>query len=275
MRRYPYHRYLTYRVLNGDTIADIIEHMVDLEYIPPLEDDVAELQQHLLRRRVTHEVRERERVLFFDDEDMDTINWIVETTVARTCAERLLLDRVHPKHVATVLGLKFGCDVTAKAIDLFRDGFWDTSTLRATDFGEYFALGGGSKPKPPPTSLTTRAAYSMWKQGLVPDEESLGPDTIVREIQVDAFMRFKETRDRHDHKRAIDWAKLALKTTPTHQALINKANKIPEVVPILETPERYVPTLGELHSEYSERQSGTGATSEAAGRREDDGDPRA
>lgn len=270
MRRYPYHRYLTYQVLNGDSVDDVVDHMSDLEYIPPLDEDVVELRAHLLRRRVTREVRERHGVLFFDEENMEPVHWIVETPAARTCTERLLLDGVHPKHVATIVGLKFGRELSAHAIEMFRDGFWDTATLRMTDFAEYFRLGGQRKPDPQPTSLVTRPAMAAWREGLVPNEEELSPDAMLREIQVDAFMRFKETRDRHDHKTAIDWAKLALKTAPARRSLIDRAKKIPEVKPMLVHSDQYVPTVGELHSEYSEQQSGTGSVSDAAGRRENE-----
>lgn len=278
MRRYPYHRYLTYQVLNGDDVDDVIGHMRDLEYAPPLSEDIEEMCGHLRRRRVTHAVRERHGVLFFDDEAMDIVNWIVETPVARTCAERMLLDRVHPKHVATILGLKFGLRVSALAIDRFRDGFWDTATLTNVDFAEYFRLGGRRKPEPPPTSLASRPAYSAWREGLIPDEEDLSPDAMIREIQVDAFMRYKETSDRNDHKTAMDYAKLVLKTAPARKSLYEAKRTTGDVMaikPLLKYPEETVATIGELHSEYSQAQSGTGAVSEATGRREGDEDSRA
>jgi hypothetical protein len=281
VRLYPYHRYLVYQVLNGDDVAEIVGHMADLEYIAPRIDDVQELAERFSRRMITREVRERQGVLFFD-EDSDSrrqMSWIVETVVARTCAERLLLDGVQPREVATIIGFKFSQKFTKRAVEMFRDGFWNTAGLTAVDFEAYFALAGSHKPPPPPSSvsLATRAAYAAWKQGLPPGEEDLSPDAMVREIQVDAFMRFKEQQSRNDARSAMEWAKLALKTAPARRALAttNKGGDIPGLKPIVDYPEHNIPTLGELHSEYSQEQSGTGAVSEATGRREDDDDSQA
>lgn len=270
MNRYPYHRYLTYLVLEGE--EDIPGHLSALEYIPPLDEDVDELRTRL-NRPVNRGLRKKYDVLFFDDENMDVVYWLVETVPARTCAERLLLDRVHPKHVATVLSLKFNEKVTEATVDRFRRGFWDTSVLTPTDFTAYFRMGGERKPDPPPGSLETRAHYSAWKEGLLPDEEALSPDSMIREVQVDAFMVYKRHLNQHDHKTAIDFARLLLKTAGTRAGLTRKTGSgVPPIKPILEYGDNHVPTLGELHSEYSEEQSGTGAVSEAMGRREDDDD---
>lgn len=286
MRRYPYHRYLTYQVLNGESVDDIIENMEELEYIPPLQEDVEELRSILLRRRVTREVRERQEVLFFDEPSpsLDQVFWIVETPPARTSAERLLLDRVHPKHVATIMSLKFNDKLTQKAIEMFRDGFWDTSVLTPIDFAEYFRLAGDRKPDPPPdtVSLKTRPAYAQWKHGLHPDEEELTPETMVREIQVDAFMKFKELASNADidaQKMAKTYAELVLKTTGAGKALAagrgSRSDSIPAMTPKLAYADTKVPTIGELHTEYSEHMSGTGAVSESMGKREEPSEPQA
>lgn len=277
MRPYPYHRYLTYRALNGDGVENIVEHLRALEYIPPLAEDVEEVIGR--RRLVTRELRQRLGVAFFDDPGMESVYWLVETPVARTAAERLLLDRVHPKHVATVLALRFNEKISEAVIDKFRDGFWDTVALTPIDFSNYFRLAHRDKPEPPPeaVSLITRPAYAAWKQGLQPDEKELSPDTIIREIQVDAFMRFKQMSDRNDPHVAMEWAKLALRTAPARRALTagKVGGPIPGLKPILEYPGHKTPTLGELHTEYSQAQSGTGVVSEAMGRREDDGNDQA
>jgi hypothetical protein len=272
VRRYPYHRYLAYLVLNGDDADEIIEHFEGLEYIPPHREDVDELIAHLRRRRVTRETYERHGVLFLDDSGIDKVHWIVETPPARTVVERMLLDRVAPKAIATVVQLKFGSDTAAVTIERFRDGFWDTVLLTSYDFSEYFRMGRGRKPDPQPTSLQTRPAMSAWREGLVPDEEELSPDAIVREIQVDSFMRFKEFADRNDHKLALEYAKMALKTAPARRLIAEAkvGSQVPPLKQMLFHPPHEVATLGDLHSEYSEQQSGTGSVSDAAGRREND-----
>jgi hypothetical protein len=245
--------------------------MRDLEYIPPRLDDVAELVGRLRRRVFDENLKETYGVAFFDDksESHGLMNWIVTTLVVRTCAERMLLDRVSPRHIATILGLKFNEALTIKSVEMFRDGFWDTTRLTPIDFENYFQLAGTHKPKPPPTSLAMRAAHSAWREGLSPDEEELSPESMVREIQTDAFMRFKEAGG--DLKSAKPWAELVLKTAPARKALTDsgRSGPLPGVLPVLEYPENHVPSLGDLHTEYSEQQSGTGAVSEAAGERED------
>ena len=79
MNRYPYHRYLVYQALNGDGARDIVEHMSDLEYIPPLFDDVEELCLRLRRRSLGQDLYEVHGVKFFDDggESRELMNWIV------------------------------------------------------------------------------------------------------------------------------------------------------------------------------------------------------
>jgi len=270
VRRYPYHRYLTYQLLRGD--QDVIEHMRELEYIPPLLEDVEEMRASLRRKLVNRALREKMGITFFDEKSksVDQVFWIVETPVVRTCAERMLLDKIEPANITTVLSLKFNHRLTKKAVELFRDGFWDTALLTNYDFHEYFLLGHQSKPAPPPdtVSLKTRPSYTSWKQGLHPTEEELSPDVMIREIQVDAFMRFKESAD---PKAAKGWADLVLKTAPARKALADfgeKGNEIPGIRPVLEYPEQSVPTIADLHTEYSERQSGTGAAAENIGSRD-------
>ena len=283
MRRYPYHRYLAYQVLNGDSVKEIIEHMVELEYTAPAAGDVEELRALLLRQIVTRERRSSFGVLFLDETSpsLDQMFWLVETPPARTCAERLLLDRVHPRHAATILGLKFNEKLTTKAVEMFRDAFWDTSVCTPIDFADYFRMTrDGRKPDPPPESvtLTTRPQYSAWKQGLHPEEDELTPEAMVREIQVDAFMNFKEMMSgtSKDLNKAKVMADLVLKTAGARKSLADsrrgKSDGIPEIRPLLTYPSQDVPTIGDLHTEYSENLSGTGSESELMGDREEGGE---
>jgi hypothetical protein len=281
VRRYPYHRYLTYQVLNGDSVSEIIKHMRELEYIPPEKADVEEMRQQLLRRRVTKIVREKHDVMFFDEgsPSHEQMFWMVETTTVRTCAERLLIDRVHPKHIATILSAKFNEKLTQKSVELFREAFWDVVVLTPIDFSDYFRMGRQRKPEPPPetVSLATRSAYAQWKQGLHPDDDELSPDLMIREIRVDSFMHYKELSSgpAKDLTKAKQMAELVLKTAGANKALADsrkgKSTAIPDLAPKLVYPSQEVATLGDLHSEYSENVTGTGAESELMGSREEDG----
>ena len=273
MRRYPYHRYLAYLLIGGDDTATVIAHLRDLEYVPPLAEDVEELRAQINRLRALRDLRARYGVEFLGAQSpaATLMRWLVETPHARTCTERLLLDHVQPAGVATIIGLKYGQPtMSAQAIEYFRDGFWDTALLTHVDFSAYFHMGAQTKPEPPPeaVSLATRPQYAAWKQGLHPGDEELSPETMVRELQVDAFMRFKELSSRANFRDAKLWAELVLKTASARRSL--KEAKVGSggdfaLRPLLKYPEQHVPTLGELHSEYSEQQSGTGAVSAAAG----------
>lgn len=283
MTRYPYHRYLTYLVLNGDDVDDIIDHIADLEFLPPARSDVIELQSAFRRRRrVTPETRQRLDVAFFDEDSpaLDTALAIVETPVMRTAIERLLLDRVPDKTIATIASLKFSRSISADAVAMFRRGFWDTNALDPVDFAEYFRRGNSRKPDPPPESVTlnTRPHYAAWKHGVHPGVDELSPDAMVREIQVDAFMHFKEASSGATANMATAkaMAELVLKTTSATKNIAagrkGKTDSIPDLQPLLTHPTAAVATLGDLHSEYSDEMSGTGDTSRAMGARENSGE---
>jgi len=276
---YPYHRYLAYRIWQGDGFEEVREHLGELEYIPPSIDDVKSVRERLdscARGHLNPGVRvfEEYGLKIFEEKSpsSDMMYWIVETPVARTCAERLLLDRVHPQDVAVILRLKYNDRITEKSVNMFRDGFWDTCLLTPIDFAAYMGLSGHRHKRPPSSvSLATRPDYSAWKEGLIP---SLGIEEMLREIQVDAFMRFKESSAEHDDKSAMDWAKLVMKTGPVSMAVRAKDkssdNTIFDVKPIFEYPDYSVPTLGDIHTEYSEIQSGTGSESLSVSQEPDD-----
>lgn len=259
----PYHRYLRYRLLAGDSDEEVVDHLADLEYLPPTSEELRRMRAENDRRLWSRDVRRDFGLTFFDEEPMERVFWIVETPVVRTALERLLLDRVPPKHAATIIDMKYGGDVKTADVERFRNGFWDTVTLTNVDFHEYFTGGGRRRPPvPPPMSLDKRPAYSAWREGLHPDQEELSPEDMVREIQVDSFMRYKEE---NDPKTAMDWAKLCLKTSSTARALaearIGNKGRSFEVRTRLMYPKSETPTIGDLHSEYSEETSGTGDVS--------------
>jgi hypothetical protein len=273
--RYPYHRYLRYQVLNGDDVEEIRGHMADLQYAPPQVEDVETLRRQMMRRLVDKDVRRRHEVLFLEEpcESLDLMFWMVETAPVRACAERMLLDRLPVEHVATVLGLKFNQRLTVKSIELFRDGFWDTATLTPLDFSEYFRLAGVKKPDPPPSrvALRHRPLYSAWDQGLPPDPEELPVEEMVRQVSVDSFMQFKRLQSSQAadaQKQAIAYAQLLLKTAPATKALRAASGgrgELPPLQALIEYPEDSVRSLADLHREYSDAVTGTGADIDAMG----------
>lgn len=263
---YPYHRYLCYQAVNGDDVDDIVRHMSELSYIPPAREDVEEICDRFAGRRVTSKIREEYGISFFDEAAFKSVSLIVQDLGARTAAERLLINRVSARHIATIVGMKYNISVSARAVELFRDGFWDTLNLSATQFREYFSSGGVGHVKPPPraVSLATRPVYSAWREGLYPEDEELPVDVMLREMQVDAFLSFKEKLSQDDRLGAASYAQLVLKSTPVRAEFLGRKKADPnDLKAVLHYPKTSLATLADLHTEYSQMTAGTGAVAQA------------
>lgn len=260
MTRYPYHRYLAYQLLNGDDVDAVVAHMRDLEFVPPRRADVERLAYDVAKASLAREDLRAELGLGFFDEpgpSLDAMFWLVETVAARAVAEKMLLDRVEPRVVAAVVGHKFNARVTVEAVDMFRNGFWDTVTLSPVDFAEYFHLGGQRKPDPPPTRvpLNQRPSYVSWSEGVVPDDDSLSVEDMIRNIAVDSYFQFKELASRQDtdsKRQALSFAGMVLKTAPTAMRKARKTDAPPPLAPLLEYPQDTVPTIEELDNDVDE-----------------------
>jgi hypothetical protein len=258
--RYPYHRYLAYQLLNGDDVDAVISHMRDLEFIAPRRPDVEKLSADISRSHLAGEnLRQAMRLEFFDDAgpSLEAMFWLVETMSARSVAERMLLDRVDTKTVAAVLAHKFDVRVSVDAVEKFRDGFWDTVTLSPVDFAEYFHIGGRRKPDPPPTRvpLNQRPSYVSWSEGVVPDDDSLSVEDMIRNIAVDSYFQFKELSSRPDvdsKRQALSFAGMVLKTAPTALRKTRKNEAPPPLAPLLEYPQDTVPTVEELDNDVDD-----------------------
>lgn len=255
LSRYPYHRYLRYLILEGDGVDEISGHLADLGFTPPPADELRLLVDTLRTGRLMTAGWRREcDVVMFDDDsrDLGTCYWLVETSVARAVAERLLLDGVNLRHCAQVLRIKFGREVSDEAVSLFRDGFWDTKTLTLIDFAAYYELGRGRKPDPPPKGvpLALRPAFAAWDNGVIPGEDELATDDIVRAIQVDAYMRYARAStipSPQSQDEARKWAAIALKVSAVKaKTLGKKRSDLPDLRPAVYYPAQHVPTLAEL-----------------------------
>ncbi len=260
MTRYPYHRYLAYQLLNGDDVSAVCRHMSDLEFTPPRAADVETLSREFARASMSREnLRQTLRLGFFDEpsQALDAMFWLVETVAARRVAERMLFDRVSAGVVAAVVGHKFDARVSVEAVEMFRDGFWDTITLSPVDFAEYFHLGGARKPDPPPTRvpLSQRPSYTSWSEGLVPGDDELSVEDMIRNIAVDSYFQFKELSSRQDvdsKRQALVFAGMVLKTAPTAMRKARKTDAPPPLAPLLSYPEDNVPTIEELDNDVDE-----------------------
>lgn len=260
MTRYPYHRYLAYQLLNGDAVDAVVAHMRDLEFITPCRDDVERLALDIARASLAHEdLRQTLGLGFFDEPgaSLDAMFWLVETVAARNAAEKMLLDRVEPRVVAAVIGHKFSARVTIESVDMFRDGFWDTITLSPVDFAEYFHTGARRKPDPPPprVPLNQRPSYTSWAEGVVPDDEDLSVEDMIRNIAVDSYFQFKELSSRPDtdsKRQALGFAGMVLKTAPTAMRKARKTDAPPPLAPLLSYPEDTVPGIEEIDNDVDD-----------------------
>lgn len=262
--RYPYHRYLAYRLLSGDSVDDLRAHIRDLEYCPPSREEIAAVDNDLSRMRLSSVDPRKELGLEFFDRQGPSITamyWLVETPLARGVAEKMLLDRVDTRVVASVIGYKFDTRVTVEAVNMFRDGFWDTINLGPVDFATYFHAAGQRKPDPPPSlvPLTQRPQYSGWSQGFVPTEEDLSVEEMIRNIAVDSYFRFKELSSKSDvdsQKQALGFAGMVLKTAPTamRKANAKRVDDVPALMPLLTYPQDTVPTIEELDNDVDDDQ---------------------
>lgn len=257
MTRVPYHRYLRYLVLAGDSADEITSHLLDLGYLPPPPEDIAFLRDTLVKGRLlTDEWRARCEVDMFDDTsaDMDQAHWLVETAPARVVAERALLDKVPQRHVATIVTLKFARTVSERAVSLFRRGWWDTEELTAVDFAAYLARAGTRKPDPPAgVPLHLRPAAAAWAQGILPPEEELSTDDIIRALQVDAFMHYERARtipSPSKQEEARKWAQLALRVSqvrrPKASGKVGGQQELPGLKPAVYYPDVQAPALEDI-----------------------------
>lgn len=255
MNRYPYHRYLRYLVLDGERTEEIQTHLSDLDYAPPSDEDVDFLRDTLVTNRIVDDAwRARCEVDMFDevDDDMTMAHKIVETGVMRKVCEQALLERVPVRHVSTILTLKFGFKVSERAVSLFRRGWWDTEALSLIDFAAYFRAKGERKPDPPVgVPVHMRSAAAAWAHGILPSEDEMSTDDIVRALQVDAFMHYERARSVPSlamQAEARKWAQLALRTSQIRapKTLKNEKDQLPGLQAKVYYPERSAPSLADI-----------------------------
>lgn len=207
-------------MLDGLEEEEIIEHLgQELDFIPPTSEDVRFLVSTLrVGKIIDDEYRKKCDVDLFDEdsEDLRLAFWVVENEDVREAACRCLHDGISARNVGTILSMKFGKTITEGAVSIFRRGFWDTVGLTKIDFHHYFVLGNVHEPDPPSVPLHMRTAAAAWDEGILPSEEDLSSDEIIRTIQVSSFMEFSRLRDSEspcDKKEMFKWASFALKAS--------------------------------------------------------------
>lgn len=263
MNRYPYHRYLRWLALEGEPVDDICAHIEELGFVKPRRDDVEFIVRELTVGRAKDEngvVADAEwrsicDVEMFDagqgTSDLDRCYWIVDTPVVRTLAEKALLDGLNLRQVTSVVNLRTRANVNEATIKLFRDGFWDSNELTSIEWSNYYRLGELHRERlSKDVPITQQVAAAAWAAGLVPEEEQLSTEDIVRSIQVSAYLQFAEASKKGDSGVAAQrWASMALKASAMQRAKkIDKSQTaLPLMKPRVHYPEnQHTPDLAEL-----------------------------
>ena len=271
--RYPFHRYLRYLLLEGDDVDEIHEHIGNLGYIPPLKEDLQDMLGPMSAYQVVDDsVREEHGVLFFDEPcpSRDGMYRIVEEPRVRTLAEKLLLDKVPNRDVATILSHKFDGRFDIKAVNMFQSGFWDTVTLAPLDFYAYFQSGNRSMPMGGKAgTIDERGMLAAWREGVHPEDEELTIDKMMKSLTFDSYFQFKEnqaTPSPDKQEQARKWASVFMRAAGASKSLgiAGQKNKANEIKPILTYSEVNPPTLADLHRQHSETNLGTGSVIDEA-----------
>lgn len=264
--RYPYHRYLRYQLLEGDDVEEICEHMLALGYIRPREEDLRDMLGPIPAYQIgDDEVKKEHDVDFFDTPcpSRDGMYSIVENDRVRTMAEKLLLDRVPNKDIATILGHNFGRQFDIKAVDMFQKGFWDTVHLSRLDFYNYFQLGGKGMPRERGAgTLDERSMMSAWREGVHPGDEDLSIDKMMKSLTVDSYFNFKEnqsTPSPEKQDQARKWAGVFMRAASASKSLGASSERKKEggIKPILTYSQTQPPTLEDLHKLHAETNLGS------------------
>ena len=267
MNRYPYHRYLRWLALEGESAKQIQGHVADLGFVRPRLEDLEEIVRTCTQGQMTNaygavesaQWRQHCDVEIFDEaqdsEDLDRCYSIVETAPLRALAERFLIERMALHHIATVLNLRANAKLTEESIRLFRDCFWDTKTLTSIDFRNYYTLGRIEREVPHDfVPIAQQPAAAAWEAGILPDDSELSTDDIVRSIQVASYMKFmKAVNDDTpgQDKFAVTWAKMAMQSSQMQRSkkIEKKQSDLPKMMTRVSYPSQTITTLQQIQEQ--------------------------
>jgi hypothetical protein len=221
---------------------------------------------------VDDDVKKEHGVLFFDEDcpSRDGMYDIVENASVRTLAEKLLLERVPNKDIATILGHKFDKSFDIKAVNLFQSGFWDTVTLSSLDFHAYFRMGNKPLPRSGKAgTLDEKGMMAAWREGVHPESEELTIDKMMQSLTFDSYFQFKEnqaTPSPEKQDQARKWATVFMRAAGASKSLgvAGQRKRVNEIKPILKYSSTEPPTLADLHRQHSETNLGTGSVIDEA-----------
>ena len=189
---------------------------------------------------------------FFVEEShaLDDMWKIVRTMDVRRKVEKLLLEDIQPSVVSDIVGHRFGVSISSHAVNLFRDGFWDTRLLTREEMYSFMA---GHLNMPVPQAM--RQVYVKWIEG---QDVDVDDEAMYRHIQTDAFMRYITMADDEDHEEARKYAKLAMGAAEKKRKVAPPKKRRREISNLVfDDRQIMAPSLSELHDAFSEV-SGTG-----------------
>lgn len=248
----PYHRYLDYLIYKGMKAGDIRSNILGLDYFPPSHLEIEQRRAEIGSLRIASVRTSLGIDLLFDADSHVLRNclFIVEHKPVRETAERMLAERVEAPDVASVLSFKYNNKIGRESVEAFVMLFWDVWTLTPLDFREYFqAAGVEVSMARAPVPLAVRKDYSSWKEGLVPEMSS---EDMIRQIEVDAFMRYNEFAGMRKMDDARADAKLTLTMALARKKNFKAKDETLEGIEFADAVSQ-APTLSELTEAYHER----------------------
>jgi len=240
-------------------VDEVVDAIDSIFLIPPTEEDVAELRADIYDgRNIDSKWREAcDTSVFFDkSRDMSLCIWIAENSDTSLLAQRLLLDGISCLHASTIISIKSGRNVTQNSVSLFKKCFWDTDELSRIDFNNYYSLGGYTSPDPPMgVPLSMRPHMAAWQNGIIPGDDEVSTEDIIKTIQIDSFMTYQKSRVstcRKEREESIKWANLALKTSSVRNGMSNTKKDDQDIKIIVKYPQLNVVSLEEINQEDEE-----------------------
>lgn len=180
----PNWRWLTYHALLGRDKEGVDEEILRFakEVSRGNDERIEDFQEidadHLLR----HEKHEK-------DPDIVRALELRDEPPIRNILEELLLEQCDLELVQDALYHKFKEKIPLESLEFYRDFFWDTETLNAYDFGEYFSGSDKERPGPPPVQGKFRPHYKLFQEG---GEVDLQMEDAMEHMFQRAFFRSEE-----------------------------------------------------------------------------------
>lgn len=226
----PNWRWLTYHALLGRDKEGVDEEILRYaKHVTRKHDDRIEDFREIGAECLLKHEKEKE------DPNINRALKIREEPPIRDLLQELLLEQCELDLVQETLYHKFKETIPTEALSFYRDFFWDTETLNAYEFGQYFAESEQTRPEPPPIQGKWRSYYRIFKEG---GEIDLDMNEAMARMFQRSFFRSEELSKYKAaaDDRVLDYQKNAVKIFKALQKSENEEGGI-------EMPEEFRQTI--------------------------------